>query len=139
MGLNSQLARFAVHSNELKSSGINPKLFRPTKERKVSVSRIEDKTEEETIEEGKRVVRIRQDVDTLYGWAEIATREVYDIGLSVDDDDDPPGHSNIIGWPEEEKKFLKCRQELAKRSAKKQLPKPIQVTQDPTQANEINA
>ena len=128
MGLNSQLARFAVHSNEFKSSGINPKLFRPTKERKVSVSRIEDKIEEETIEEGKRVVRARRGADTLYGWAEIATREVHDIGLRVDDDDDPLGHSSIVGWPEEEQKSLVCQQELAKRAAKKQLPEPIPVT-----------
>lgn len=130
MGPESQLARFAVRRKDFKSNGINginPKLFRPTKERKVSVSRIENKTEEEIIEEGKGVVRARRGADTLHGWAEIATREVHDIGLTVDDDDDPPGHSSIVGWPEEEEKFLGYQQKLAGRAAKKQLPEPIPV------------
>ena len=137
MGLNSQLARFAVHSNELKPNRINPKLFRPTREGKVSVSRIEDKTQEETIEEGKRVVRARRGADILYGWAEISTREVHNIGLRVDDDDDPPGHSSIVGWPEEEQKSAGYQQELAKRATKKQLPEPILVTQGPMQSSEM--
>ena len=129
MGLKSQLARFAVHSNHLKSGRINPKLFRPTKQRKVSVSRIEEKTHEETIEEGKRVVRERPDTHTLYGWAEIATQEVHDIGLEVQDDDNPPGHSSIVGWPEEEEEaeFLPYQQQLAELATRRQLPEPIPV------------
>ena len=128
MGLDSRLARFAVHRKQLKSSGkINPKLFRPTRERKVSVSRIEDKTHDEIIEEGKRVVSNRPDTQTLYGWAEIATQEVHSIGLIVDDDDDPPGHSSIVGWPEEEEKFLPYQQKLAEKAVGKQLSQPISV------------
>ena len=127
MRLKSQLARFAVHSNHLKSGRINPKLFRPTKQRKVSVSRIEDKTHKETIEEGKRVVRERSDTETLYGWAEIASHEVQDIGLRVRHDDNPPGHSSIVGWPEEEEAFLPYQLKLAERATRTQLPRPIAV------------
>ena len=127
MGLKSRLARFAVHSNHLKSGGINPKLFRPTKQREVSVSRIEDKTHEETIEEGKRVVIERPDTKTLYGWAEIASQEVHDIGLRIRYDDNPPGHSRIVGWPEEEEAFLPYQLKLAERATRTQLPRPIAV------------
>jgi hypothetical protein len=131
MGLKSQLARFAVQSNHLKSGGINPKLFRPTRQREVSVSRVEGKTHEETIEEGKRVVGERRGAKTLYGWAQIAAQEVYNIGLIVHHDDIPLGHSTIVGWPEEEEKFLPYQQKLAERATKKQLPQPIAVPCNP--------
>lgn len=127
MGLNSQLARFAVQSNHFKSGQINPKLFRPNKEMQVSVFRIEDKTKEDIIEEGKNVVSEHKTSATLYGWAKIAAKEVLQIGLEVDDDDDPPGHSNIVGWPEDEGKILRYQQDLSKASERIELPDPISV------------
>lgn len=128
MGLDSRLARYAVQSNHLKKSGvINHRLFRPNKERKVSVSRIEDKTRHETIEDGKRVVREHKDATTLYGWAEITAREVHGIGLQVFDDDVPPGHSSIIGWPEDESECRPYQYELAELATSNRLPQPIPI------------
>ena len=127
MGLDSQLARFAVHSNHLRSGKINPKLFRPTRKRKVSTSRVEGKTHEEIKMEGIRVVRKRTDTQTLYGWAEISAREVHSIGLRVHDDDNPPGHSSIVGWPEQEEKFLPYQQQLAELATRVQLQQPISI------------
>lgn len=128
MGLNSQLARFAVQSNHFRSGEINPKLFRPNKELQVSTFRIEDKTKGDIIEEGKRVVKEHKTAKTLYGWARIAAKEVHDIGLKVDDDDDPPGHSNIVGWPKDEEKIAHYQQKLAKKSERIELPEPISVS-----------
>jgi hypothetical protein len=129
MGLNSRLARYAVQSNHLKKSGvINHRLFRPNRERKVSVFRIEDKTHQEKIKEGKRVVREHKDATTLYGWAEIATNEVHDVGLKVLDDDIPPGHSSIIGWPEDEAECRPYQYQLAELATSYRLPQPVQVS-----------
>ena len=127
MGRKSQLARFAVQSDHIKSGGINPKLFRPNKHYKVSVFRIQDKTHKEKIEEGSRVVRERPQAKRLYGWAEISSREVHGIGLKVEDDDDPVGHSSIVGWPKDEEKFLPYQQQLAKQAIATKLPEPIPV------------
>lgn len=128
MGLNSLLARYAVQSNHLSKSGvINHRLFRPTKERKLSVSRIENKTHEEIVKEGKRVVREHKTAKTLYGWAKISTQEVKDVGLVVLDDDVPPGHSSIVGWPDDEAEWPRYLQELAELATDTQLAPPIPV------------
>ena len=138
MGLESQLARFATESKCFKKDAgnpeadvINPKLFRPTKDLELSVFRIEEKTEEDVIEEGKRVVRAKPKAHSLYGWANIGTRQVLTIGLGVDDDDNPPGHSTITGWPEEEEKWLGYQQRLAEVAEAVRLPQPIPVEDPP--------
>ena len=129
MGLDSKLARFAVHSNHFQSGKASPKLFRPTKNpRIVSTSRVDGKDHEGIKAEGMRVAETRHDVKQLYGWAEITTKEVFGVGLKVHDDDDPPGHSSIIGWPEEEVASLPYQQQLAKLANGIKLPEPIPVS-----------
>ena len=127
MGLDSQLARFAVKKNHLKLDKMRPKLFQPDKKGKLSVFRIEDKTCEEIKEEGKRVVRERHDTDTLYGWAKIDTLEVHRIRLTVCDDDNPPGHSSIVGWPDNEQETRTYQQKLVEQARWRQLSQPITV------------
>ena len=128
MGPDSKLARFAVHSNHFQSGQVSPKLFRPTKNPKVvSTSRVDGKDHEGIKAEGIRVATTRRDVKKLYGWAEITTEEVHNIGLKVHDDDDPPGHSSIIGWPEEEVDSLPYQQQLAELATGIKLPEPIPV------------
>lgn len=129
MGLDSKLARFAVHRNHFQSGKVSPKLFRPTnKLRIVSTSRIDGKDYEGIKEEGMRVAKTRQDVKRLYGWAEITTKEVCGVGLKVHDDDDPLGHSSIVGWPEEEVASLPYQQQLAELANGIKLPEPIPVS-----------
>ena len=123
----SKLARFAVHSDHFKSGKVSPKLFRPTRELRVSVSNADGKTCKEIRAEGIRVATVRQDVKKFYGWAEITTEEVRSIGLKVHDDDDPPGHSSIIGWPEKEVEFLPYQHQLAELATGIKLPEPIPV------------
>ena len=133
MGLNSLLARFAVQSDHLSKSGvINHRLFKPTKDRKLSVFRIEDKTHEEIVKEGKGVVRAHKTAKTLYGWVKISTQEVNSIevngiGLKVLDDDIPPGHSTIVGWPEDEDKWSEYLHRLAELATPTRLESPIPV------------
>ena len=123
----SKLARFAVHSNHFQSGKVSPKLFRPTKELRVSASRADGKTYMEIRAEGIRVATVRQDVKKFYGWAEITTEAVHSIGLKVHDDDDPPGHSSIIGWPEKEAEFLPYQHQLAELAIGVELQEPIPV------------
>ena len=124
----SKLARFAVHSNHFQSGRVSPKLFRPTRNtRVVSTSRVDGKDHEGIKAEGIRVAKTRHDVKKLYGWAEITTEEVHGVGLKVHDDDDPPGHSSIIGWPEEEVDSLPYQQQLAELATGIKLPEPIPV------------
>ena len=124
---NSKLARFAVHSNHFQFGKVSPKLFRPTKKRSVSTFRVDGKNYEEIKAEGIRVATASQDVKKIYGWAEITTRGVQSIGLKVHDDDDPPGHSSIIGWPEKEAEFLPYQHQLAELATRKKFTAPIPV------------
>ena len=127
MRLYSELARFAVKDNHFNSDGMRTKLFQPYRRRELSVYRIEGKTFEEIKEEGKRVVRERPDTDTLFGWAKIATLEVQSIGLIVCDDDNPPDHSTIVGWPENEQEIRALQQKLLEQSRWKPLQQSIRV------------
>ena len=129
MGLDSKLARFAVHSNHFQSGKVTPKLFRPTrKSRIVSTYRVDGKAHEGIKAEGMRVAKMRHDVQRLYGWAEITTKEVCSVGLTVHDDDDPPGHSSIVGWPGGEVASLPYQQHLAELANGIKLPEPIPVS-----------
>ena len=138
MGLDSQLARFATEgkcfkkdANDPEKDIVKPKLFRPTKKLELSVFRIADETETDLIEEGKKVVRSKPLAHSLYGWADISTKQVLTTGLGVDDDDNPPGHSTITGWPAEEEKWLGYQQQLAEVAVAVRLPQPIPVADSP--------
>ena len=130
MGICSQLARFAVNKNHRTPDDkmMKPKLFQPDSKLKLSVFRIEDKTCEGIKEEGKKVVRKRPDTDNVFGWATISAVAVQNAGLKVCDDDKPPGHSSIVGWPKDEQEIRAYQHKLVKLAEWKPLPQPIHVT-----------
>ncbi len=127
MASDTPLARYAVERNKIKSrtSHPPPRLFKPNKNHELSVYRTEGKSDQEIIEEGLRVVQEQRYAKRLYGWGELTRSDVCQSGLDIDDDDDPPGHSNIVGWPKNEKDWWGYQQELAARSKKRRLPEPI--------------
>ena len=129
MGSDSTLARFATQSNHLRSTMAHPspRLFEPNKALKLSVSRIDNKTHDEIVEEGKRVVRERRNTTCLHGWGTLTSAHVRESGLIVDDDDDPPGHSNVVGWPKDDSAVWKYQQRLARLAAQVKLPARIPV------------
>lgn len=50
---------------------------------------------------------------TLRGRADILVGVVLDSGLTIDPDNTPPRHANIVGWPEEKHEQLMLAMELA--------------------------
>lgn len=52
-------------------------------------------------------------IRTIHGRADIVVSDVSNVGLDVEPDDIPPGHANIVGWPNERHEQLSKAQELA--------------------------
>jgi hypothetical protein len=52
----------------------------------------------------------------LLGRADIRAGSVYEVGLSIDVDNDPPRHANIVDWPEEDTAIRLKAIELAERA-----------------------
>jgi len=50
---------------------------------------------------------------SLYGHAEVTRAQVDECGLSIDADNIPPRHGNIVGWPEEKAEQRLFAQDLA--------------------------
>lgn len=50
---------------------------------------------------------------SLKGRADILALNVFQKKLGVDFDNDPPGHANIINWPDDKSKQMSIAQELA--------------------------
>ena len=111
------VARFAVESKKLKQDFATPKLFEPTRNLELSVYRIQNLSNQDVIHIGIGVAKTHPTSKALYGWAELARSAIIEVGLSIDDDDNPKGHSTVIGWPEEVSKRKRYQQELASRAA----------------------
>jgi hypothetical protein len=97
-------SQFSPQKKRVKSSA-----FLPPPDLKLSVFRIIGLTEENIWEIGEEeVVQKQPTPKTLYGRAEIIAAIVQNVGLTIDPDNDPPRHANILGWPEEksEKKLI---------------------------------
>ena len=92
------LARFLYTKNHYRSldQTVKHAAFMPPGSKRLSVFRIHDLQENEVWSLG----------DTLrteppLGRADIKALDVAETGLTVDADDIPPRHANIIGWPDE--------------------------------------
>lgn len=70
----------------------------PNSEGELSVFQISGLSESEIWETGKKYVSQPQG-KTLHGRADIATLAVVKADLRLVADDNPPGHVNITGWP----------------------------------------
>lgn len=73
--------------------------FLPPKDRCLSVFRISGLNETKTWQIGERIGLQRS--LPLLGRADIKAVAVNETGLSIDADDIPPRHANIVGWPNE--------------------------------------
>ena len=120
------LARFAVESKKLNASEVKPKLFEPNRKSELSVSYIEGLECAEISQRGVDVAK-KQGKERLYGWAEISEETVLKANLTIDRDDDPPGHANIIDWPEKKDERIEKQIFLAQNSEPIKLPTAISV------------
>ena len=93
------LVRFAVKSGKITDEVVKPKLFEPNRNVEVSVSRTQGLERSDIIEIGIDVVHRHKTAKALYGWAMLTTALVVANGLTLQHDNDPPLHSQILGWP----------------------------------------
>ena len=107
------LARFAVERNSLKTIAQRAKLFRPTKQGTVSISRIEGLDCHGIVEVGLDVVERHANATVLHGWVEFTQDAVEALGVGIDPDDDPPRHAHIVAKGTEGE-ILNKRHEIAK-------------------------
>ncbi len=126
----SLLARFATEKKRITQQAVKRKLFQPNKQLQTSVFRIGDLSREDIQAVGVEVVHQHPNARCLYGWAELPVQAVYDVGLQIEHDDNPPGHSNIVGWPEETDKSNQLQHELALRARPVLLSSPIEVSDE---------
>jgi hypothetical protein len=98
---------FSVQNNRVKVSA-----FMPNRERELSVFRIQDLPEEQIWEIGQRYVSEPQS-KTLYARGDVLASVVTENNLTIDPDDHPPRHANVLGWPEDKSAQKLIATELA--------------------------
>ena len=121
------LARFVTESSKITGSSVNSDLFKPNRGLVLSVFRIDNLEYSEIKNIGIDVVKRHRTARRLHGWGEFPTSAVDELGLRLVDDDNPPRHSYIEGWPPEaaQRKFL--QKELAIRSKTIKFDAPVEV------------
>ena len=124
------LARFAVRNGQLTAVVVKPKLVEPNRRLELSVFRIGGLGYKEVQGLGINVVRRRPDAKRLYGWAEFDDVTVQSVSLTIHDDDNPPGHGNIIGWPADRAKRKLVQRQLADKATPVLVSPPVDVSGD---------
>ena len=94
--------------------------FMPSSEKRTSVFRTADMTDSEVWATSQRI-----NVYRILGRGVLTVRDVTEVELGLDPNDDPPGHADIIGWPDELEARLQLAGDLALRARLEALPKPI--------------
>lgn len=84
----------------------------PPKDLKLSVFQIEGFDEDRIWEMGQTYAAEPSN-RTLHGRGDITVSAVYQIGLSLNPDNQPPRHADIVDWPEEKSKQKLFAVELA--------------------------
>ena len=125
------LARFAVEKTKLATEAQIASEFRPTKQERVSISRIDGLDCDDIVEVGLDVVERHAVASELHGWVEFTHDDVTALGLEIDYDEIPPRHANIVAWPGGKGKRLWTRQRLAKACNRKCLLDPPAVPGGP--------
>lgn len=108
------LARFLFSSGWFSSQNrlVKPGVFLPPPDLKLSVFRIAEMPPDDVRQLGATVANERN----LYGHAAFAASEVRTAGLSIDPDDTPPRHANLVGWATDKAEQKLAAMELARRS-----------------------
>ena len=114
------LARFLLESSKFSRTANNVKAraFHPPPDRKLAVYRTLGLSNSTIAELGNQEVAELAG-KTLYGWGNLICSEVLEIHdgcLSVEPDNVPPKHANIVGWPDEKSEVLLIAQELAQKA-----------------------
>ncbi len=112
------LARYLLSRTQFSSQKrvVKSSAFMPPPSGELSVFRTEGMDAEAVWELGERCVAGPQG-RTLWGRADVLAGDVGEVGLTVDADDDPPRHANIVGWPEEKDAQKMLALELAERAS----------------------
>jgi hypothetical protein len=101
---NEPLSRYLTSTNHFgrQNNRVKYSAFMPPADLKLSVFRTKELPEKAIWDIGNNEVGENAQVPkTLYGRAEITPLVVKKVELSIDPDDEPPRHANIIGWPQE--------------------------------------
>ena len=108
-------ARFADESGKITQDYAKPKLFEPNKSNELSVFDVSDLSDKQACELGVQHVA-KPKGRRLYGWGRLSCTEIIKAGLHIDRDDNPPGHANLVGWPEAVEDRKDKSQQIAKES-----------------------
>ena len=125
------LARFAVRKGQLTAAAVKRKLVEPNRHLELSVFRVHELGDTEVRELGVDVVHRRPDANRLYGWAEFDEALVHSVSLTLHDDDDPPRHANVVGWPTDRDERKLVESELADKATPVPVNPPIEVPDFP--------
>lgn len=95
-------------------NAVKPKAFMPPSDLKLSVFRIDGLSLKQIWEIGEQqVIQAMPQTKVLYGLANIKVAKVNEVSLSIDPDNRPMRHANIIGWPANKARRQSIAQELA--------------------------
>ncbi len=108
------VARYLTHHNQFNLSRVKYPAFMPTTALQTSVFGIDGITAAERWGIGAEVAKTRR--ETLYGRGDVATNYIYEIGLSLDANNTPLRHANIIKWPEKQVEQQQLALKLAENS-----------------------
>lgn len=122
------LARFALENGRLTDMIAKPKLFEPNRRLELSVFNIDGLAHEKIRQLGIGVARQHPTSRRLHGWGEIDTTAVYETGLRVEYDNEPPRHASIVGWPDDVSERKQKQQLLARSSRSVRLDPPASVS-----------
>ena len=112
----------ARHALEKKShyrpsdNTVKPKAFQPARDGATSTFKVTSLSHDEIKELGKIHVADPQG-KTVFGWSEITVQDVIEVGLTLDPNNNPPGHVNIINWPDTPDKQISIQQMLAAKAS----------------------
>ena len=93
----------------------------------LSVSFIDGLECDEICELGKEAGRRHKTAKQLFGWAAICAKNVRELGLRIERDDNPPRHANVLDWPDDSRLRKEIRLKLARHAYPVLLPAPIPV------------
>ena len=124
VGDDERICRFILQSNQFANNLVSHRAFLPYKYVELSVNRHSSATDSETWQAGKDVAAKRG--RTLYGRADISTRDCKAIDLAVISDPvEPedgfagnPNHAIIVGFPSEKHEQMSHAQSLAEAANK---------------------
>jgi hypothetical protein len=119
--LNEILARFLLSKTQYyrQRARAKPSAFLPHNGA-TSVFKVSSLSEDDIWRIGRDIVVKARD-RRVHGRADLESTAVGANGLTIDNDDDPPGHANIVGWPSDKAKQKAIAGALAEAAALKLL------------------